>query len=71
MEDKEIGSFKTFKTEIQKGGPKNSVILQNWFTQEIRCSFVNLKKFEKPRKVLLKYVECLEMKWKTKKVGTE
>ena len=42
---KNLGT-KTFKTEIQKGGPNNSDILQNWFTPEIRSPIFNLQKFE-------------------------
>ena len=33
---------KTFKIEIQKGGPNNSDFLQNWFPPEIRSPFFNL-----------------------------
>ena len=41
---------KTFKTEIQKGGPNNSVVLQNGSLQEIRSPHLNLWKFEKSEK---------------------
>ena len=37
--------LKIFKTEIEKRGPNNSVVLQNWLPQEIRCPLFNLKKF--------------------------
>ena len=37
---------KTFKTEIQKGGPNNLDFLQNWFPQEIRSPLFNLQKFK-------------------------
>ena len=37
---------KTFKTEIQKGGPNNSDFLQNWFRLEIRSPLLNLEKFQ-------------------------
>ena len=37
---------KTFKIQIQKGGPNNSDFLQNWFPQEIRSPFFNLQKFQ-------------------------
>ena len=33
---RKIYLHKTFKIKIQKGGPNNSDILQNWFPQEIR-----------------------------------
>ena len=33
---------RTFKIEIQKGGPNNSDILQNWFPQEIRSPLFDL-----------------------------
>ena len=35
----------TFKIEIQKGGPNNSVVLQNWFSPEIRSALFNFWKF--------------------------
>ena len=38
------------KIEIQKGAPKNSVVLQNWLPQEIRSPLFNLRKFQKPGK---------------------
>ena len=37
---------KTFKIEIQKGGPNNSDFLQNWFPQEIRSPLFDLQKFQ-------------------------
>ena len=37
---------KTFKTELQKGGPNNSDILQNWFPTEIKSPSFNLQKFQ-------------------------
>ena len=37
---------KAFKTELQKGGPNNSDILQNWFTTEIKSPSFNLQKFQ-------------------------
>ena len=37
---------KTFKIEIQKGGPNNSDFLQNWFPPEIRFPLFNLSKFQ-------------------------
>ena len=39
-----------FKIEIQKGGPNNSAVLQNWFPQEIKIPLFNLRKFEKTEK---------------------
>ena len=41
---------RTFKIEIQKGGPNNSDILQNWFPPEIRSPLFNLQKFENPER---------------------
>ena len=35
---------------MQKGGPNNSVVLQNWFPQEIRSPLFNLKKSYKTEK---------------------
>ena len=37
---------KTFKIEIQNGGPNNSDFLQNWFPQEIKSPVFNLQKFQ-------------------------
>ena len=37
-------SVETFKIEMQKGGPNNSDILQNWFP------LFNLWKFQNPEK---------------------
>ena len=36
--------------EIQKGGPNNSAVLQNWFPLEIRSPLFNLGKFKKTDK---------------------
>ena len=41
---------KTFKIEIQKGGPNNSDFLLNWFPQEIRSPLFNLYKFQHSEK---------------------
>ena len=41
-EQQSIWVHKTFKIEIQKGGPNNSDILQNWFPPEIRSPLLNL-----------------------------
>ena len=41
-----IWVHKTFKIEIQKGGPNNSDFLQNWFPQEIRSPLFDLQKFQ-------------------------
>ena len=43
-----IWVHRAFKIEIQKGGPNNSDILQNWFPSEIRSPLLNLQKFENP-----------------------
>ena len=42
-----IWVHKTFKIEIQMGGPNNSDFLQNWFPPEIRSPIFNLWKFQK------------------------
>ena len=41
---------KTFKIEIQKGGPNNSDFLQNWFPQKIRSPLFNLQKLKDSEK---------------------
>ena len=41
-----IWVHRTFKIEIQKGGPNNSDILQNWFPPEISSPLFNLYKFQ-------------------------
>ena len=51
---------KTFKIEIQKGGPNNSDFLQNWFPPEIGSPLFNLEKFQDSVKVLPDHVECTE-----------
>ena len=45
-----IWVYKTFKTEIQKGGPNNSDFLQNWFPPEISSPLFNLYKFQDSEK---------------------
>ena len=45
-EQERVWVWKTFKIEIQKWGPNNLNILQNWFPPEIRCPLFNLYKFE-------------------------
>ena len=45
-----IWACKTFKIEIQKGGPNISDFLQNWFQQEIRSPRFNFKKFQDSEK---------------------
>ena len=56
-----------FKIEIQKGGPNNSAVLQNWFPPKKlgppSLIWGNLKKL---RNVLLNPVECIEIYWMTK-----
>ena len=42
MNDDKSESTKSFKIEIQKGGPNNLDFLQNWFPPEIRSPFFNL-----------------------------
>ena len=45
-----IWVYKTFKIQIQKGGPNNSDFLQNWFPPEIRSPLFNLWKFQNSEK---------------------
>ena len=56
-----IWVHRTFKVEIQKGGPNNSDILQNWFPPEIRSPFFNLQKFENAE---TSTAESYKMHWK-------
>ena len=51
---------KTFKIEIQKGGPNNSDFLQNWLPQEIRSPLFNLLKFQDSEK---RTPESCRMEW--------
>ena len=58
---------KTFKIEIQKGGPNNSDFMQNWFPQEIgfpkklgRPSLIS-RNFKILKRVLLNHAECIEI----------
>ena len=50
MNDKEFGFSKLLKLKYRRGGPNNSVVLQNWFPQEIRSPLFNLRKFRKAEK---------------------
>ena len=45
-----IWVWKTFKIEIQKRGPSNSSILQNWFPPEIRSPLFDFRKFQDSEK---------------------
>ena len=45
-----IWAYETLKIQIQKGGPKNLDLLQNWFPEEIRSSLFNLYKFQDSEK---------------------
>ena len=45
-----IWVYKTFKIQIQKGGPNNSDFLQNWFPPEIWYRIFNLEKFQDSEK---------------------
>ena len=40
----------SFKIEIQKGGPNNLDLLQNWLSPEIRSPIFNLNKFQDTEK---------------------
>ena len=53
--------LKTFKIEIQNGGPNNSDILQNWLPPLIRFPLFNLYNFATLRKVLLSHTEYIEI----------
>ena len=55
-----IWVHKTFKIEIQNGGPNNSDFLQNWFPPEIRSPLFNLQKFQDFEKITL---ELCRMYW--------
>ena len=55
-----IWVHKTFKIEIQKGGPNNSDFLQNWFPPEIRSPIFKLKIFQDSEKVA---PESCKMHW--------
>ena len=59
-EQRRIWVHRTFKIEIQKGGPNNSVILQNWFPPEIRSPLFNLYKFGNPERST---TESYKMHW--------
>ena len=43
-----IWFHRTFKIEIQKGGPNNPDILKDWFPPEIGLPLFNFYKFENP-----------------------
>ena len=49
-ERRRIWVDRTFKIEIQKGGPNNSDILQNWFPPEMRSPLFNLWTIENPER---------------------
>ena len=52
---------KTFKIEIQKGGPNNSDFLQNWFPQKLGPSSLIWRNFKTLRLALMNHEECIEM----------
>ena len=58
---RKICVHRTFKIEIQKGGPNKLDILQNSFPPEISTPFFNLKKFRTLRKVFLIHEEWTEI----------
>ena len=45
-----IWVHRTFKIEIQKRGPNNSDILENWFHPQIKSPVFNFFKFENPER---------------------
>ena len=59
-ECQKIWVHKTFKIEIQKGGPNNSDFLQNWFPPEIRSPLFNLQKIQDYEKIT---PELCRMHW--------
>ena len=62
MNDEEIGYIlRTFKIEMQKGGPNNSDFLQNWFSLEIRFPSLICRHFKTLRKVPQNHAECIKM----------
>ena len=52
---------RTFKIEIQKGGPNNLDILQNWFPPKIKSPSLICRNFRTLKKVLLNHAENIEM----------
>ena len=59
---RKIWVYKTFNIEIQKEGPNNSDILQNWFlSQKLGLLSLILRNFKALRKVQLNYEEKIEM----------
>ena len=59
---RKIWVYKTFNIQIQKEGPNNSDILQNWFlSQKLGLLSLILRNFKALRKVRLNYEEKIEM----------
>ena len=56
-----LGPQKLLRLKYRSGGPNNSVILQNWFSPEIRSPVLNLQKFENPERSTS---ESYKMHWK-------
>ena len=57
-----IWARKTFKIEMQKGGPNNSDFLQNWFPPEIWSPpLFNLYKFQDSEKIIVNHAECIDI----------
>ena len=52
---------RTFKIEIQKGGPNNSDILQNWFPQKLGPPSLICRNLKTLREVLLNHTKCIEI----------
>ena len=42
MTNEEFSPYKTFKIEMQKGGPNDSDFLKNWFSPDIMSPIFNL-----------------------------
>ena len=61
-----IWVHRTFKIEIQKAGPNNPDILQNWFPTEIRSPLLNLLKFGNPERTT-----PISYKWHWKLINGE
>ena len=56
-----IWVYKTFKIEIQKGGPKNLDFLQSWFPQELGPPCLIWRNYNTLKKVLMSHAECIEI----------
>ena len=60
-ESRWIWLHKNFKIQIQKGGPNNSDILQNWFPKKLGPHSLIWRKFMTLTKLLLNHAEYNEI----------